>query len=75
MNINELENLEYAGGGYFREKSTKPIGVARPIIHAPILFKEYQKLLRKVTEYMQHGSSDGVIARQPLREQIKELIK
>lgn len=38
-----MKNLEYCGGGYFREKTDEPVGVARPIYHAPALFAELEK--------------------------------
>jgi hypothetical protein len=44
--IEDFKHMEYAGGGYFREK--KPIGVTAKIIHAPemkrMLLEEIDRL-------------------------------
>ena len=44
MTLEEIKQLEYAGGGYFRLPGPK--GVSRPVIHAP----ELRKLLLKMLE-------------------------
>lgn len=50
-----VENLEYVGGGYFREKTQDRVGVSRPIYHAPELFKE---LISKINKLKQNEETN-----------------
>lgn len=48
MTLEQIKQLEYVGGGYFRIPG--PVGKAMPIIHAPELLQLLLKLLAEKAE-------------------------